>query len=92
MIVRGIYNTDRNSVIQNNKLEKNIPELPLFDESKLFWLEVLGEGGSGSVHKAYDKKEAQFIAIKKFTDNKKSSEEKWQEIMMEDDIASDRKY
>lgn len=84
MIVRGIYTTAKSSVIHRSELESDIPQLPIFDESKLFWLEVLGEGGSGSVHKAYDKHDAQFIAIKKFTDQKMSKEKKWEEIMVED--------
>lgn len=86
MEVRGIYDTNRNSIINSNPLASVAPHLPIFDESKLFWLEMLGEGGSASVHKAYDKHEAQFIAIKKFTDKNKPIEEKWAEIMVEDNM------
>ena len=48
------------------KSEKHGPEFRKFDESNIFWLEKLGEGGFGLVKKAFDKLQNQFVAIKLF--------------------------
>lgn len=64
----------------------DIAKLPLFDESRIFWLEELGKGASGAVQKAYDKVECQFKAIKRFPNITDSTEEKRAEIMLENDM------
>ena len=85
-IVNGVYNTERKTIMLQSRLAKDVLQLPIFDESNLFFLEALGEGGSGSVQKAYDKKQNEFIAIKKFNDFQEIDKEKWEEIIMEDDM------
>ena len=64
-IVNGVYNTERKTIMLQSRLAKDVLQLPIFDESNLFFLEALGEGGSGSVQKAYDKKQNEFIRRKR---------------------------
>ena len=67
-------------------MEEEFPQLPKLDTSKIFWLEALGEGGCGTVQKAYDKRECEFIAIKRFTKIQELKQEEWADIMLENDI------
>ena len=59
-----IYNPEKNKILYMNTTF--VSTIPFFDESALFWLELLGKGGFGSVQKAYDKKRNEFIAVKSF--------------------------
>ena len=86
MQVRGIYCTDRISIIKNSFLASETIELPILDESKVFWLEKLGEGGFGVVQKAYDKTKNEFIALKKFKNKDTFTQENIEAIMLEDNV------
>ena len=86
MMVRGIYNTEQNFVLKQNQLIEIFPFLPEFNTSNIFWLEFLGEGGSGSVKKAYNKQECEFIAIKTFNNVKELNQKDWANIMLEHDM------
>ena len=89
MTVRGIYTTAQKMVLTNSYLRTGVDKLPIFDVSNIFLLESLGEGGSGAVQKAYDKQIGQFIAIKRFISMQRSNENKWVEIMLEDDLLKE---
>ena len=86
MAVRGIYTTSENPILKESKVPIDLAQLPIFDESKIFWLEALGEGGCGKVQKAYNKQESEFIAIKRFPNMQESSKEKWADIIFEHDM------
>lgn len=58
--------------------------MPSFDESVVFFLENLGEGGFATVQKAYDKQRNEFIAIKRF--KKALKLHALEQIMLEDDL------
>ena len=65
--------------------------LPVFDHSAIFLLEILGEGGFGMVHKAYDKKRNEFVAVKKFKkilEENKESKETLEQIILEDELLN----
>jgi len=84
-LTNRIFHADRESILNNNKLVDPSANLPIFDQSKIFLLETLGEGGFGIVQKAYDKSANEFVALKKFksvlSDNKN---EVLNDIMLED--------
>ena len=86
MTVRGIYTPDINKLLKESSLTIDLAQLPIFNESNIFWLEALGEGGCGTVQKAYNKQESEFIAIKRFPNMQESNQEKWAEIMVEHDM------
>ena len=60
-----IFHTEYQTIITKSKLGDQT-QLPIFDNSPIFFLETLGEGGSGIVRKAYDKIKNEFIAVKEF--------------------------
>jgi len=62
-------------------------KLPLFEGSKIFLLEILGEGAFGKVQKTYDKEQSEFIALKTIKKNDESNEASiklFNDTMMED--------
>ena len=83
MTIKGIY-----TLFNESRLGIGIDfaQLPMFNESNIFWLEALGEGGCGTVQKAYNKQESQFIAIKRFPNMQESNQEKLAEILVEHDM------
>ena len=76
MPVRGTYNTEHSFVLGKNRLPEDYHQLPEFDTSDIFWLEALGKGGSGFVQKAYNKRECEFIAVKRFKENTQKEKKK----------------
>ena len=40
-IVNGVYNTERKTIMLQSRLAKDVLQLPIFDESNLFFLEAL---------------------------------------------------
>ena len=61
-------------------------KLPIFDESRIFWLEDLGKGAFGAVQKAYDKTRNEFVALKKFKNMEEPNQEDFEAIMLEDGL------
>lgn len=85
IIVKNISNTSKKIVFERNYLEEAFSQLPIFDALNFFWLETLGEGGSSVVQRAYDKRNCEFIAIKKFNKINTNPQNK-KAIMLEDDM------
>ena len=86
-----LFMADPADLMKKSKLAAaDSSDLPIFDRSKLFFLETLGEGGFGIVQKAYDKEKNEFIAIKTFKkvlkalEREQQSNELLKEIIMED--------
>ena len=79
--MQRIFDTEHNYILKNSRL-LFLSKLPTFDDSGIFWLEKLGEGGFGIVQKAYEKHNTRFIAVKTF--KKKSDPAKFKEIILED--------
>ena len=83
----GVFHSERQTIICNNKLTDPVNNLSAFDHSAIYKLEELGEGGFANVQKAYDKRQNEFIAIKKFKRDAFGQEESnklLEEIMLED--------
>lgn len=78
--MQRIFHTEHNYILNNSRL-RILSKLPTFDNSGIFWLEKLGEGGFAKVKKAYEKHNTRFIAVKKI---KKFDPAKFKEIMLED--------
>ena len=78
-----IFHSEQASVLKKSPVS-DPQQLPSFDESVVFFLENLGEGGFATVQKAYDKKKNEFIAIKKF--KKALKLHALEQIMLEDDL------
>ena len=78
-----MHDIERSTILN----EKSLFQLPKFDSSKVFWLEILGKGGCWTVQKAYDKQKSEFIAIKRFLNMQEESiKRRLPKIMLEHDM------
>ena len=81
MTFARIFHSELEQFLLKNTPLDNFLNLPLFDYSRIFWLEKLGEGGFGVVQKAYHKDQKRFIAIKRYL---KSNRSYLKQILLED--------
>ena len=81
---QGATNSMISSNIQNSQADSELCHVFIFDESKIFWLENLGEGGFGSVRKAYNKRKNEFIAVKTFKNLEKLPPKMYNKIILEE--------
>lgn len=81
----GVHNSDTETLLKNSHLKENISQITKFNNERIYWLDVLGEGSFGMVKKAYDVKVNGFIAVK-FQDTRKNPEESFEQIILEDHL------